>query len=108
MCVCTCFLSSLSVFFFFFFLRAVSAAYGNSQARGQMGAIAAGLHHSNARSDHIFDLHHSSQQCQILNLLSEARVGTCVLMDTSQGLLLLSHDGSSTSWILNLLSHNIL
>ena len=23
---------------------------------------------------HIFDLHHSSQQCQILNLLSEARI----------------------------------
>ena len=43
--------------FFFFFLsfclfRATPTAYGGSQARGQMGAIAAGLHysHSNARS----------------------------------------------------------
>ena len=33
---------------------------------------------------HICSLHHSSRQCQILNLLSEARDRTCVLMDTSQ------------------------
>ena len=33
---------------------------------------------------HICKLHHSSQQHQILNLLSEAREGTCVLMDTCQ------------------------
>ena len=32
----------------------------------------------------ICDLHHSSQQCQILNPLSEARDWTCILMDTSQ------------------------
>ena len=43
------------LFFLFFFLclfRAVLAAYGNSQARGRIGAAAAGLHHShgNARS----------------------------------------------------------
>ena len=41
-------------FFFFFFLlfRAAPAAYGHSQARGQIRAIVAGLHHSqsNARS----------------------------------------------------------
>ena len=30
------------------------------------------------------DLHHSSQQRWILNPLSEARVGTCVLMGASQ------------------------
>ena len=34
--------------------------------------------------NHIFDLHHTSQQCQILNPLSEAKDQTCVLMDTSQ------------------------
>ena len=42
-------------FFFFFFclFRATPAAYGDSQARGQIGAVAAGLHHShsNAGSD---------------------------------------------------------
>ena len=30
---------------------------------------------------HIFDLHHSSPQCQILNPLSEAKDRTCILMD---------------------------
>ena len=33
---------------------------------------------------HICHLYHSSQQCQILNLLREVRDGTYVLMDTSQ------------------------
>ena len=33
---------------------------------------------------HICDLHHSSQQHQILNPLIEARDPTCVLMDTSR------------------------
>ena len=33
---------------------------------------------------HVCDLHHSSQQCQILNPLSEARDRTRSLMDTSQ------------------------
>ena len=31
----------------------------------------------------VFDLHHSSRQHRILNLLSEARDQTCVLMDPS-------------------------
>ena len=31
----------------------------------------------------IFNLHHRSQQCQIFNPLSEARVRTCILMDPS-------------------------
>ena len=33
---------------------------------------------------HICDLHRSSQQHQILNPLSEARNGICVLMDASR------------------------
>ena len=32
----------------------------------------------------IFELHHSSWQCQILNPLNEARDQTCILMETSQ------------------------
>ena len=32
----------------------------------------------------ICDLHHSSWQQRILNLLSKARDQTCILMDTSQ------------------------
>ena len=31
---------------------------------------------------HVCDLYHSSQQCQILNLLSGARDQTSILMDT--------------------------
>ena len=32
----------------------------------------------------VWDLHHSPRQCQILNPLSKARDGTCVLMDAGQ------------------------
>ena len=41
------------VFFFFAFSSAAPAAYGGSQARGLMGAVATGLRqsHSNARSE---------------------------------------------------------
>ena len=46
---------------------------------------------------HVFDLHHSSWQRPILNPLSEARDRTCILMDTSQILNLLSHNGNSSS-----------
>ena len=39
-------------FFFFPFLlfRAAPMAYGSSQARGRIGAIAAGLHHSHSNT----------------------------------------------------------
>ena len=57
-------------------------AYGGSQARGPIGAIVAGLHHSHsdAGSELCLCLHHSSGQRQILNPLSEARDGTHNLM----------------------------
>ena len=40
-------------FFFFFLLGAAGVACGSSQARGQIGVTAAGLHHShsNTRSE---------------------------------------------------------
>ena len=44
----------LSFFFVYVYLfRAAPVTYGSSQARGQIGAIAAGLHHShsNTRSE---------------------------------------------------------
>ena len=34
--------------YFFFLFRAAPAAYGGSQARGQIGAVAASLHHSHS------------------------------------------------------------
>ena len=44
----------------------------------------------------ICDLHRSAWQRQILNPLSEAREQTCVLMDTSGVLNLLSHNGNAS------------
>ena len=41
---------------------------------------------------HVFSLHHSSRQCQILNPMSEAKDWTCILMDTSQVRNPLSHN----------------
>ena len=48
--------------------KTAPAAYGSSQARGQIEAAAAGLHHSHSNLDLscICDLHHSSRQRQIL------------------------------------------
>jgi len=46
------------------------SAYGGSQARGPMRAVAA-------------NLHHSSQQCWIFKPLNETRDRTRVLMDAS-------------------------
>ena len=69
-------------FFFFCLFRAALAAYGSSQARVKLEAYAT----ATAIQDlsHICYLHHSWQQCWILNPLSRARDQTCVLMDTSQ------------------------
>ena len=48
-----CFRLKLLLFFclFFVFSRAAPAAYGGSQARGPIGAIAASLHYSNLGSE---------------------------------------------------------
>ena len=66
---------------FFCLFRATSAAYG-VQPELQLPAYATAI----AMQDpsRIFDRHHSSRQCQILNPLSEAGVWTQVLMDTSR------------------------
>ena len=45
----------------------------------------------------IYDLCHSLWQQRILNPLSKARDRTCILMDTSRVLYLLSHNRNSTS-----------
>ena len=68
--------------FILFYFRATPVAYGGSQTRGPIGATAAGLHTATATPDlsHVCDLHHSSQQSQILNPLSKARDQTPNLM----------------------------
>ena len=59
-------------------------AYGSSQlgveSELQLHAYATAM----PDPSHICHLHHSSWQRQIFNPLSEARDGTCILMDTSQ------------------------
>ena len=66
--------------------RAAPVAYGSSQARGHIGAIATGLHHSHSNTG--FELHlrptPQLRQRQILNPLSKARDQTHILMETRQ------------------------
>ena len=70
--------------FFFLLFRATPAAYGDSEARGRIGAVAAGYATTTPPDpSHLCDLYHRSWQCRVLNPLSEARDQTCVLMDTS-------------------------
>ena len=69
--------------FIFVFFRVTIVAYGSSQSRGWIGATAL-VYHSNSGPKLSLHLHHSSQQCQILNPMSESRDRTCILMDPSQ------------------------
>ena len=65
---------------------------------GRIGATAASPHYSHSNwgsKPHL--RHHSSQQCQILNPVGEARSQTCILMDIM--LLPLSHKGSSPQFL---------
>ena len=65
-----------------FLFGATPTVYGSSRARGLIRAVATGLHQSHSNS--FWDLHHSSQQCRILNPLREARDWTRNLMVPSQ------------------------
>ena len=69
-----------SFFILFCFFRVESEAYGGSQARGPIRATAT----ATEDPSHIYDLHHSSRQRQILNPQSEARNQTRNLMVPSR------------------------
>ena len=76
-----------SFFFFFGLFRAVPMAYGGSQARERIRAVVAILRHShsNPRSEPCLrPTPELMANARSLPLLSEAREGTCILMDTSQ------------------------
>ena len=92
----------------YFLFRAVPAAYGSSQTRGQIGAAVAGLHHCHSKWDlsGVCNLHHGSQQRWILNPLRETRDWTEILMDTSWVCNLLSHNGNALHYFLNIISHH--
>ena len=74
------------IFFSFFYFKAAPAAHGGSQARGLIGVVAAGLHHSqsNARSEPHLQPTPQLMATPVLNPVSEARDRTCVLMDPNQ------------------------
>ena len=67
------------------FFRAAPMAYGSSQARGQIGATAAGLYHShsNARSKMCLLSTPQLMETLIFNPMSKARDQTYILMDPS-------------------------
>ena len=69
-------------FYSFCFFRTALRAYGGSQARGLIGAVAAGLHHShnNARSELHLRPTPKLTAMPILNPLSKARDQTHNLM----------------------------
>ena len=73
--------------FFFAFLGGRTLSTWKFQARGvelelQLPAYTTATETQDP--SHIYDLHHSSRQCWILNPLSEARDQTHILMDTSR------------------------
>ena len=72
--------------FFFSLFRAAPAAYGSSQARSQIRAVAAGLHHSHSNARSELCLRPAPQLRAIWdpNPLSEAKDWTSILMDASQ------------------------
>ena len=78
-------------FFFFTFLGTASAAYGSSQARGQIEASAAGLQHSHNNPRSSPSLQHTPQLKAISDPQPTDRTG--ILMDTSEVHNLLRHNG---------------
>ena len=65
--------------------RGTRVAYGSSQTRGQIRAVAPAYATAAAmRGEPVCDLQRSSWLCWILNPLSKTRDGTQVLMDTSR------------------------
>ena len=98
---CICF-GRLS-FFLFFLFRAVLVAYGGSQARGPIGAAAAGLHRSHSNA-HICNLRHSLWQRWISNLLSELGIEPASSWTLCLVLNLLSHSGNSRPSICSMVS----
>ena len=67
-----------------FFLRPASTAYGVPRLGVKMEQPTYAIATAMQDPSHICNLHHSSQRCQILNPLSEARDHIHVLMATSQ------------------------
>ena len=87
--------------YFFSFLRLFSVALWHMEVRGQIGAVANGLHHnhSNGRSEPYLTFTTAQGNSRSFNPLSEAGDRTWVLMDTSwvcyRWAITESHNGNS-------------
>ena len=84
----------------FFSPRSTPVTYGSSQARDRIRATAANLHHShsNTRSKPRLQPTAQPRPRWILNPLSKARDGTCVLVDASQIHFCCTTAGTPLSW----------
>ena len=84
-----CFLRKEDAIFVYLFVsflsfRATPAAYGSSQPRVKLELQLPAYTTATAKQDqsHIYNLHYSSQQCQILKPLSESRDQIRIFTDT--------------------------
>ena len=82
----------LFIYLFFVCFRPAPKAYGGSQARGPIRAVAANLHHSHSNA--------VSKPCLQPTPLSKARDQTCVLMNASQIRFLWARTGTP-AWLLD-------
>ena len=94
------FYHELSSFFFFCLFSATLVAYGGSQARGQIGAVATVLHHShsNTRSKPLLRPIPHSWYCWILSPLGKAQGLNLCPHRIQAGSFPLSHYGNSSSY----------
>ena len=90
---------------FFFFLGLYLQHMEGSRLEGESALQLLAYTIATATPDlsRVCNLHHSSQQCQVLNPMIEAKDQTCVLMHTSQVLNPLNHNGNSHDVILKYL-----
>ena len=96
----------LLLLLFVFFFRAIPAAHGSSQARGQVETAVAGLHHSHSNTGSK-PCPQSTPQITAMSNLQPTERGqgsNRILMDTSWVRNLLSHGGNSLSSATYLLS----
>ena len=76
-------MSFFLIYLFIYLFRAALVAYGNSQARDWIGAIAAGLHHSHSHSNGQIWAASVTNTTAYGNPRSDARNRTCILVDAS-------------------------
>ena len=86
---------SILGFFFFWLFRDTPVAYESSQVRGRIAATAANLHHSHSKARLEPRLWPTPQFMATLDGIPPSKDWSLVLVDTSQILDLLSHNGNS-------------